>query len=77
MWQDHVYAQSLSFPRHAVDWLQEEIKLRVHSKCGKIMFTLNHYLSLGMLLTGCRRKASKESSVNVARSCLLSIVIFP
>ena len=41
MWQDHVYSQSLSFSRHAVDWLQEESKLRVLSKCGKIMFTLN------------------------------------
>ena len=29
------------FLRHAVDWIQEENKLRVLSKCGKIMFTLN------------------------------------
>ena len=44
----HAY-QSLDHPqnpisfyfRHAVDWIQEQSKLRVLSKCGKIMFTLN------------------------------------
>ena len=37
-----IVTKKFCFPRHAVDWIQAENKLRVLvGKCGKIMFTLN------------------------------------